>query len=81
MVTAIWTFGPPSQWSAPKPLKSGSGTAPNGHFDASLKSAGHGQGTKWAQDGHNAKRRPCGPASDNSKLLFLFENFGCGGRI
>ena len=30
---------------------------------------------------HNAKRRPCGPASDNSKLLFLFENFGCGGRM
>jgi hypothetical protein len=38
------------------------GTAPNGHFDAVPKPAGHGRGTKWAQDGHKAKRRPFGAA-------------------
>ncbi len=45
------------------------------------QSAGHGLVTKWAQDGHKAKRRPLGRRIFSSKLLFLLYIFGCGGRI
>jgi len=56
------TLGPHDQWSRFRPDGQAWGTAPNGHFDAALKTAGHGLGTKWAQDGHKAKRRPFGAA-------------------
>ena len=62
MVRAAPTFGPLDQWSRFQPNGQAPGTAPKGHFGAALKTAGHGQGTKWAQDGQKAKRRPCGPA-------------------
>ena len=52
MVTTAPTFGRLDQWSRFRPNGQARGTAPNGHFDAALKTAGHGQGTKWAQDGH-----------------------------
>jgi transposase len=45
------------------------------------QSAGHGLVTKWAQDGHKAKRRPLGRRIFSSKLLFVLDIFGCGGRI
>ena len=62
MVKIAPTIGPVDQWSRFRPDGQAPGTAPNGHFDAAHKTAGHGEATKWAQDGHKAKRRPFGAA-------------------
>ena len=42
------------------------GTAPNGHFDALLKTARHGTGTKRAQAAHQNKTPPVWAASADS---------------
>lgn len=42
---------------------------------------GHGWAKLGPQMGHKAKRRPQGRRSTIPKLLLLFENFGCEGRI
>ena len=43
-------------------LKSASGHGAQRSFRRRAENRGHGQGTKWAQDGHKAKRRPFGAA-------------------
>ena len=69
------TLSPFSQWSCRRRLKSSLGTEPNGHFKALPKTAGHGLGTKWAQDGHKARSRPCGAASANSLVVVFVSEF------
>jgi hypothetical protein len=48
------------------------------HSSESWKTAGR---HTWAMNGPQSKTPTTGPALDYPKLLFLFENFGCEGRI
>jgi hypothetical protein len=86
------TLGTNGQWfhrpegrhpngQGPRRLEALLGTETNGHFDAAPKTAGHSPGTRRAQAGHKAKRRPRGRRFPIHKLLLLFENFGCGGKM
>ena len=64
-----------------RPMVDDAGHGPNGHFGLREKTEGPQMGQTWATGGPQSKPPTLRSALNYSKLLFLFGNFGCEGRI